>query len=473
MDISEFYRHPLIRYRLAEYCGGSDSDPASFTTAYLVGVSEKFVREKISPTVYFSVSREQFDWLLEKNVDLFRAVWDRENILGILDIEYFNLNYPGEAYFNPQKIFYQMEDIYQRIVRLFTDLGMNYLSIMTGQGYHFSFRISKKSPVFSQLASLGYLEDTLKAKYNTTQGRRKHIVSTGEGMAFQGMGLLLEYFVGLLFKNLRFGYTGIPVVVGDLATGQHEAFSLDLSMYGDPIYMRDVRCPFSLYQKHKIFTTKFGSDTARQIPVLITLPRTSHRTLDDLLSIRRDFNKAISLAENVSTAIPENSAGLSRLISSYKRSQLFRFHKFYNQTKVDDPGKWPTTYDFFNPQILPPCIAHCLREPNPHILKPTNIQNLVRTLLKLGWHPKHIGGLVRSKLERDYGWGNEWFKYDAATRADFYCRLYSGLLFTGRDQEDDFNCLSQAEKGYCWKPNCGFKLENYKLTQQELKNFPC
>jgi hypothetical protein len=105
-----------------------------------------------------------------------------------------------------------------------------------------------------------------------------------------------------------------------------------------------------------------------------------------------------------------------------------------------------------------------LEHPNDHLLKPTNFQTLTRVLLKLNWHPKHIAGLVRSKYERDYGWGDTWYKYDAASRANFYVRIYSDLVLTGVDKEEDLNCLSHYEKGYCWRPNCGFKLENYKVN---------
>ncbi|MCX7940568.1 MAG: hypothetical protein N2555_02195, partial [Endomicrobia bacterium] len=113
---------------------------------------------------------------------------------------------------------------------------------------------------------------------------------------------------------------------------------------------------------------------------------------------------------------------------------------------------------------LPPCVRHCLIEPNDHLLKPTNLQTLTRVLIKLGWHPKHIAGLIRSKYERNYGWGEIWYKYDAASRANFYVRIYSDLILTGIDKEEDLNCWSHFEKGYCWQPNCGFKLENYRLT---------
>lgn len=463
MNRSEFYRNPIIRQRLAQYCGGVSDDPSTFTTAYLVGVSEKIVKERISEEYFYSADRKSFDWLLSKDVDLFRSVWDIENILGILDVEYFNLIHPGDAYWKAERTYEAIEPIYQKILAIFQDFGINPLCIMTGQGYHFSLRVSNNTEVKKKLEELGKIESSLYGKYNSVHGRRKHKVNIGDGIAFDGMGRLIEYVGHLLYKAIQKDYLGMPVVFTDTAIGgkHKEAISIDLSMYGDPVFMRDVRCPFSLYQKHKIFTYKFGEATARAIPTMITLPRYAPN-LHELLKIRTNFDAATEYARTSDTTIPESSPGVDRLISSYKRSQLYKFHKYFDSAEHDDPGKWQYTYDRFDISSLPPCVAHCLREPNPHILKPTNLQTLTRVLMKIGWHPKHIAGLVRSKLERNYGWGTQWFKYDAATRANFYVRIFSGLVNTGVDSEEDLNCFSHAEKGYCWKPNCGWNLADYK-----------
>ena len=72
-----------------------------------------------------------------------------------------------------------------------------------------------------------------------------------------------------------------------------------------------------------------------------------------------------------------------------------------------------------------------------------------RCFLALGWHPRHIAGLIRSRYERDFGWAWRWYFYDATLRADFYTRIFSGLFMTGRDDLIDFNCVSMREKGVC------------------------
>jgi hypothetical protein len=108
-------------------------------------------------------------------------------------------------------------------------------------------------------------------------------------------------------------------------------------------------------------------------------------------------------------------------------------------------------------------VSRILRYPNDLLLKPAGIQHVVRALLANGWHPRHIAGLIRSKYEKDYGWGHRFYVYDAAQRADFYTRLFCGLLADGLDPLIDFNCKSTQEKGYCCTSGCGEVLEEHRL----------
>jgi hypothetical protein len=103
-----------------------------------------------------------------------------------------------------------------------------------------------------------------------------------------------------------------------------------------------------------------------------------------------------------------------------------------------------------------------LEQPNELLLKPAGIQHIVRVLMAVGWHPRHIGGLIRSKYERNFGWGDYWFVYDAASRADFYVRLFAGQFAAGQDELIDFNCRSTQEKGYCPYSDCTQNLAVYR-----------
>lgn len=461
MKISDYYQDKYIHKKIAEYCGSNyDTNPKNFTSEYLVGYGLNTQNSK----PFVSTSCDNFYWILNNNLDIFRSVWDRKYLLGILDIEYFNTKYPGEIFLKPDYIFNQIEPIYQYCKNIFLDFGIKPLILMTGQGYHFSFKINKTSSIFSKLVKIGKPSTTVLGKYKSVHGRRRKIVSKNEAFAYDGMGRLIEFIAFKILQNTKnFKY---PVVITDVAVGNNEAVSLDLSMYGDPIFMRDIRCPFSLYQKHKLIRYKYGDYITDTVPFFITLPRFVQETelkLNELLKIRKNFKDAINLSKKINTEIPDNSENLKTLLDSYCSSTLYKFHKDFDSVEHDPPSIWYKTYDCFHPIDLPPCVRHCINFPNDNLLKPTNIQTLTRVLLKKNWHPKHIAGLVRSKFERDYGWGREWFKYDAATRANFYVRIFAGQVLTNIDEEIDLNCVSHQQKGYCWQPWCGFNLSDYKL----------
>ncbi|MCX5771736.1 MAG: hypothetical protein NTZ09_15905, partial [Candidatus Hydrogenedentes bacterium] len=111
---------------------------------------------------------------------------------------------------------------------------------------------------------------------------------------------------------------------------------------------------------------------------------------------------------------------------------------------------------------IPPCVRQLLVQPNDLLVKPAGIQQVVRVLMAAGWHPRHIAGLIRSKYERDYGWGYRWYEFSAGQRADFYVRLFGGLILGGQDDLQDFNCQSTKEKLLCfWAGHC-CNLEQYR-----------
>ena len=139
----------------------------------------------------------------------------------------------------------------------------------------------------------------------------------------------------------------------------------------------------------------------------------------------------------IKTDIPESSDGVERVIASYKRSDLFKFHNDFDRTQHDSPNRWSETYDKYHSQDQR--AEQILMNPAPALLKPNNIQYLTRRLMAEGWHPKHIAGLIRSKYERDYGWGKKeggnfnFHKYDACAHANKWVRFYGGLISTGLD----------------------------------------
>ncbi len=157
------------------------------------------------------------------------------------------------------------------------------------------------------------------------------------------------------------------------------------------------------------------------------------------------------------------------LVEAYAASPTAAFHRWFYSQEHDPPDRWPQTYDRTPLDALPPCARRILVHPNDALLKPAGIRHVVRTLLALGWHPRHIAGLIRSKYERDFGWGHTFYRYDAAARADFYTRLFAGLIAVGLDTLDDFHCEELKAIGFCSQADCNESLKHYRTSLAERK----
>jgi len=466
MTIAEYYKTPSVRKRIAEYCGGHWEKPSSFSAQYLVGYGVSLLESR--NIEFMSAPKEYFDWILKKGLDIYRSVWDIDSTLAVLDVEYFNLDFPGEIYKNPEETFGLIEKAYQKILDVFKRFGIIPLTIMTGQGYHFAFKVSRHSSADKGLEKIGSVPDSLKRKYRTVKGRRKRAVSIRHGKAFEGMGKILEFIVHTVMKELAAENFPIPCVITDVAVGsssrkRREALSFDLSMYGDPIYMRDIRCPFSTHQKHKLQSYKVGIELSRKIPPRLAIPRNTI-TLRKALEIRKSNEKTIAYAKTVSCKIPDFSKNFPRILAAYRKSPLYKIHRDFDRVEIDAENLWPKTYDALDTDTIPDCARLSILLPNDNLLKPTNLQNLTRILLFKKWHPKHIAGLAASKFARTrYNWTENWQKYDPYSRANFYVRIFSDLIKNGIDREMDLNCISTKEKGFCLKEWCGWNLSDFKL----------
>jgi hypothetical protein len=180
------------------------------------------------------------------------------------------------------------------------------------------------------------------------------------------------------------------------------------------------------------------------------------------VNIMQDPRAVINLSQKISVEIPDQSHEMEHLISIYRKSDVRRFHDWFYSQEQHDPSRWSQTYDITPLDILPTCVSEVLIRPNNLLLKPGEIDLLVKSFLALGWHPRHIAGLIRSRYERDFGWGNYWLTYDAATRADFYTRIFSGLFVLGYDDLIDYNCVSTREKGLCLNPPEKCRIDEFR-----------
>lgn len=460
----EYYQDPEVQERIAEYCGGSAQEPELFTAEYLVGYGEALLGID-APEPYISTPRSGFQYILRKGLDIFRSLWDRSHLLSLLDMEYFNLDYPGEVYLDQSGTFNKLEPVYNTILEIYRDYRIQPLVLVTGQGYHFSFQIQSGTKADLMLEELGSLNDSLISKCGQTRSKRHRPLSLRLGRSFDGMGRVMEFISHRIIET-AVSRTELPLVITDVAVGRgkmgREAISLDLSCFGDPLYMRDVRCAFSTHQKHKIQRYKIGDAIAEGTPIQVAIPR-GKLSLEEVLSLRRHFRQSSEYAREVHCFIPEFSVNLKKMIQDYRASRLYHFHQWFDSVKQHPPGEWGKTYDAFDLNRVPPCARQPLMTPNDSLLKPTNLQTLTRCLLAQGWHPQHIAGLIHSRWVGPYGWPpNQWAGFDAGSRSAFYVRVFAGLIADGLDKLIDHNCISHQEKGYCPEPFCGYNLADFQ-----------
>ena len=449
----------------------------SATAEYVAAYGKKLM--EILQKDHTSMKDADLGWALDNALDIHRSVWDEKYILGTLDVEYFSKDFRAEAYLNYERVFSLLEPVYIAITEVLATYGISPLVITTGQGYNFDVQVTKKSTVFKELVELGHIETTLLQDYSQPSAQSGRPVPEADARAFDAMGKLMEFLCHKIFTHLSGSSLPIPLVIGDIVCGneKREAVSLDLSLYTHPVQKRSIRCPFSTYAKHKLAGEIQGYIAAESIGCFFCVPRRTpdaELSLADILDMRRSEKKAIRQAGRVSTSIPEQHKGFSNLLAEYKSSVLFDFHREFDAVEQDDTYTWPQGYDSFDLESVPPCIAQAFRCPNPLLLQPTNLRAIVGVLMAIGWHPKHIAGMIYSKYMRDYGWEVDFGRYNANRWANVWVRIYAGMILCNIDGLLDINCTSQQEKGeawmgmqYCPSPGCGFNLADYRAALEK------
>lgn len=464
--ILEYYRNIDVHRRIEEFCGGE-----KFSCEYMVGFGEFLARNGYRRPLRLTNRQDEFFGMMDQGLDLFRAVWDKKATLAVWDVEYFNLDTWHGLYRNQLLHFKLMEPVYLAIEELLAEYGIPHINDSTSSGYHFISLIPFSSPVHRKLAQIGYPEESLLEKNSKTNGvddKRSRRVPVRAARGYSAIGRLHEFLCHLIIRRTRKS-SPLPVTISDAAIGRmsrgREGMSLDITQYADPLYMRDIRTTFSTHQKHKVYLGKVGRATGRELPVYATLPR-NNLSFQELFDLRRDLKKAAAYAKECSGIIPDASTGWERVIDDYRESSLFSFHRDFDRVSHEPPERWKNTYWRLDLDSLPPCAANAIRNHTWGLLNPTSIQHLCRVLFSIGWEPKHIAGLIRSYYETRPGWKTDWEKYHAETRANFWARIYCGMIATGTDTLCDFRCVNHQEKGYCVQPYCGFKLGDYRRKIQ-------
>lgn len=460
MDISEYYRKHTVRERIIDFLGGTD----------ISNVTSLFITDSDSPknTDFTIRPPKDLGFFLDHELDLSRSLWDRRFLLAHLDIEYVNFDFEAEPYLDAARTFQLQEPTVKAVERILQEYRIAPRHFISGRGHHFVWQIRRDSRLFDRLALLGHLSEGLEDYY------RAHPSPTGEhvdrklGEAFVGLGMIMEFIAHHIRATAR-SDTPIPVELSALAVPPQERgremISIDISEYGDPLSTRVCRVPFTVYLKpwRRLQSVPEGIRSA--FPRMALVPLHEMNTQEGYHAMR-DLKMAEELATRASSTIPDQTDATEALLDVYDRSSLAGFHRSFYSVEHEPVDDWPHTYDMTSLQELPECVVYALRNPNDLLKQPVGYRLLVRALTAFDWHPRHIAGLIRSKFERDYGWGSEWLYYHAATRADFYTRIFAAQLYLGIDTLEDLSCESLHNAGVHTHggPPCELEELKSKLT---------
>jgi len=460
-----YYADAHVRARLDDFFGGAFLGQGSAVYFTPGTDSESHYREQHS--------LRTMEEGMASGEELNRSLWDRESLVAHLDVEYVNFDFPFEVYTDPRRAFELQEPVRQTVRRVLCRYGISPLEVMTGRGYHFVWRIRRDSPQFEQLVSIGRISESLTSLYAGNAAPDGDRVSPHLGKAFAGLGILMEYLAHGI-KSEAGSLTAVPIEMGAIEVGPgeygREMISLDITEYGDPLIVRSVRAPFSVYLKPWQQPWLAHGEELEMLEPIFCIPSRGLNPAD-ALRLRSSPEAVQALAAHSSTLIPDFSAEHEYLIHGYRSSPLHQFHEWYYSTEHDPIEAWTETYDRTDLQVMPTCLRQALACPNDALLRPGWVRRLVRVLLSMGWHPRHIAGLLRSKYERDHDWGEQWFHCDPCTRADFYARVFSGLIMMRVDGLVDFNCQSAREEGLCSVSQCSGNLMLYRQSLIDRKRY--
>jgi hypothetical protein len=108
--VEEYYASPEVRARIVEYAGGSAT--AAPTAAYLATLPERHDTFQTWDHPIRWPARE-LPRLLRSNHDLARSLWDLRSLVVFLDLDYQNVDAPGEPFLHPADVFIKLEPTFR------------------------------------------------------------------------------------------------------------------------------------------------------------------------------------------------------------------------------------------------------------------------------------------------------------------------------------------------------------------------
>ena len=249
------------------------------------------------------------------------------------------------------------------------------------------------SPFQAALVEIAKISDSLAARCDDHERSERSARVMGWG--HEGAGRLLEDLAHRALHLLR-GRTEVPVTLADVPPPDGGAFiCLDLTAYADPVFGRYARCAFSANQRSAMI------HAAPERPFVIVLPR-DDQPVSEILGPREDPARAAELARDVDVAIPDVRTDGTPGSTTTSAAVVGRFHA---RVRPRAPGRARSLalhLRHHRPARVASRASPCpSATPTPRCSSPRTSAPWRSALWAMGWHPRSIAGLIRSKYERE------------------------------------------------------------------------
>jgi hypothetical protein len=282
-----------------------------------------------------------------------------------------------------------------------------------------------------ELKRIGFLEEDLvrACQYRDPHDiRRWDGISLDAALVFSALGKLAEYIALLTMDAFRENEAQghLPVTISD---SLEHCINMDNSWSEGSPFMRAIRCPFSLHKKNQ---EKHGKHDQPPLVDVIGTYFDGQRIVtepdpDVIQACMWDLQKAAEHSERFTGYIPSSNDSLVEFLREYQASDLCLFHEDF-ESQGDLP-RGAAVERARRERNVPEWAREIVRHPNPSALQPKKMIGFVHDfLVGAGWHPRHIANILRDLyIDPQHGWTQDFFRYPAEEKADFWARTYGAV----------------------------------------------
>jgi len=356
------------------------------------------------------------------------------SVLMPLDFEIFMIGENHKLYQDKEtqrKYFEQVLPVIHFIEDLLRSRGIPYLLDYTPSGGHILFQNLLGYRATDSLRQIGFLEeDLIKAcRYVDSHDiRRWYGISLEAAAVFSGLTKIAEYISLLTMKRFQDNESRglFPVAIAD---SYDRCINFDNSWSEGSPFMRCIRSPFSLHKKNQEKHGQYNQSPLVDVVGTYFDGRAASETADlaHILDCMWDLERAADHAQQFSGFIPCSNETLIDFVREYKSSDLFRFHQDFEN--VADMARGNALACARKEENIPGWTRNILNDPNPSALQPQKLKGLVYDfLIHANWRPKHIANILRDIYQNpSFNWTQDFFKYPAEEKANFWARTYSAV----------------------------------------------